>query len=251
MPRDAIISRWAACAVVLAVLVAGACDSGAVEGPDDDSEAANEQADDGGGEADERDRGGGGGGDGGGDTGGSSGGGNGGGDTGGSSGGGNGGGDGGGFSWGLPVGDISPDGSTDLYYALRSSCDEGATALEAELARAPNVLFPPELLKLYEAAVAVCRGDVERGRELYAEGAGDGGYGHGCLVREAVLSVLEQRAQNIRACRYTTSGETTGEEGTPSTEGEATTSTEGEATTTTSSTGGGSPETGGDDDDGG
>jgi hypothetical protein len=217
---DMTIPRWAACAVVIAALGAGACGSGAVEGPEDDTRAADEQADGGGGD---------GGGDGGVDGAGS-------------------------FSWNLPVGDISPDGSTDLYVALRSSCAEGETALAAELIRPPNTLFPPELRKLYEAAVAICFGDVERGRELYAEGADDGGYGHGCLVHEAVLSVLEQRPQDISDCRYTKREDIPSEEETPTTEGEpTTTSTEGGVTTTTSSAGGGGDapvESGGEGDDG-
>ena len=233
MPRDSSTSRWAACALALAAVAVGACGSGAVEGPDRDTEAADEQADGSGTDSDNG-SGGGGGEEGGGENGGGEG--------------------GGGFSWNLPVGDISPDGSTDMYYALRSSCDEGATAFAAELDRPPNVLFPPDLRKLYEAAIAICRGDVERGRELYADGAGDGGYGHGCLVREAVLSVLEQRPQNTSTCPYNKREETAGEEGTPTTEGEpTTTSTEGEETTTTPSTDGGGdepPESGGEGADG-
>jgi hypothetical protein len=219
--------------VVLAALLAGACGSGAPEGPGgDDTETAEEQADaDGGG----GDTGGGGGQGGGGDT--SGGGGQGGdGDTGG------GGGDR--YSWSLPLGDISPDAAIDLYNALRESCDEGAAAVEKEA--------DSELVQLYRAAIAICRGDVEGGRELYRGAGTSDDYGSACLVREAVLSVLEQRPQNHSACAYdkiaTTS--TSGED-TPTSEDETT--TEGQETTITPSTaaGGEAPtEPGGEGDDG-
>ena len=216
-------SRAVAVLLVTAALVwmGAACGSGAVEGPDDEASSDS----------------------GGGDTGGSGNDGSGG-DTGGD-------GDGGGrHSWSLPVGDISPDDSTILYYALRSSCDEGAEQLKESGG------YPPALLKLYEAAIAICRGDIEGGRALYAAGAGDGGYATGCLVREAVLSVLDQRPQNISACPYIKIGEeeTPSEEETPTTEGESTTSsTVGEETTITPSTVGGGdapPESGGEGDEG-
>ena len=233
MSRDATIQRWAAGVVVLAGLLAGACGSGAIEGPGDDTEAAEEQAaDDGGG----------------GDTGGGGGDGRGGGED---EGGGGGGGGGDRYSWSLPVGDISPDDSTILYYALRESCDIEDAVDSAEGS------YPHELLQLYRAAIAICRGDVEGGRELYRD-AGTGDYATGCLVNEAVLSVLDQRPQNIKECPYRKIGEEeeTGEEEeeTTTTEGETTTSsTEGEETTTTPSTaaGGEAPtEPGGEGDDG-
>jgi hypothetical protein len=240
MSRDTTIPRWAAGVAVLVTLLTGACGSGATEGPGDDTEAAEEQADDDGG-------GGATGGDGGGGaTGGEGGGGDTGGDGGESEGGGGGGGGGDRYSWNLPVGDISPDDSTILYMALRTSCDAGADQLKKSGG------YPAELLKLYDAAIAICRGDVEGGRALYADGAGTAGYDTGCLVREAVLSVLDQRPQRISACPY----RKIGEEDTPSegTEDETTTSsTEGEKTTTTPSTVGGGdapPESGGEGNDG-
>lgn len=215
MSRKATISHWAAGIVLFAALLSASCGSGAVEGPEgDDSVAAERQAND--------DGSGGGPSGGGGDPSG------GGGDR---------------YSWSLPVGDLSPDGSVDIYNALRAGCDEGEAAVDARAAQDDG--FLDELL--YRAAIAICRGDVEQGRALF-RGAGTHGAGVGCLIREAILSVLEQRPQDVSACPYDTISE--GDETTTSSpEGEETTtsSPEGEETTTTSIAGGGAAPTEPDD----
>jgi hypothetical protein len=214
MSRDLSMRRWATGVLAVAALLAAGCGSGAVEGPDE--EADDDAAQDGD-ATDEPDGGGGDGGDGGG----------GGGD------GGDGDGEGDRYSWSLPIGDVTPDDTVNVYLALRSGCEEGESEVNREAAK-EGTFLQGEVLQLYRAAIAVCRGDVEGGRALFA-GAGTGGYRSACLVRQAIISVLEQRPQDTDACPDPNT--TTSTEETTTTEGETTTTTEGETTTT--STGGG------------
>jgi hypothetical protein len=192
MSRDSSMRRWATGALVVAALLAAGCGSGAVEGPDEDADAA-QDAD----ATDEPD-----GGDGEGDR----------------------------YSWNLPIGDVTPDDTINVYLALRSSCDEGEAEVNREAAE-EGTFLQGEVLQLYRAAIAVCRGDVAEGRALFS-GAGTGGYRSACLVREAVVSVLEQRPQDVDACpephATTSTDDTTGESTTTTT-----TATDGETTTTT------------------
>jgi hypothetical protein len=191
--------RWATGALVVVALLAAGCGSGAVEGPDEDADGAQD------GDATDEPDGGGGDGDGNGD------------------------GDGDRYSWNLPIGDVTPDDTINVYLALRSSCDEGEAEVNREAAE-EGTFLQGEVLQLYRAAIAVCRGDVEEGRALFS-GAGTGGYRSACLVREAVVSVLEQRPQDVDACpepgTTTSTDDTTGESTT------TTTATDGETTTTT------------------
>ena len=197
MSRDPSMRRWATGALVVAALLAAVlaagCGSGAVEGPDEDADAAQDSD-----ATDEPD---GGGGNGEGDR----------------------------YSWNLPIGDVTPDDTINVYLALRSSCDEGEAEVNREAAE-DGTFLQGEVLQLYRAAIAVCRGDVEEGRALFS-GAGTGGYRSACLVREAVVSVLEQRPQDVDACpdpdTTTSTDDTTGESTT------TTTATDGETTTTT------------------
>lgn len=217
MSRDHSIQRWATGALVVVALSVGGCGSGAVDGPDEEDDAATDQSGDAGGGSGGDDRGDRGGGDGGG---------------------GEGNGEGGSYSWNLPVGDITPDDAYILYSALRGGCDAGAAEVGSDQYRN----LTDEQRRLYDAAIAVCRGDVESGRTLFA-GAGHGGSRSMCFIHAAVVSVLEQRPPDTSGCppnpgegttATTDPGESgTSTESTPSTEGETTGSTgEGETTTT-------------------
>lgn len=245
MSRELSIPRWATAALVVVALLVGGCGSGAVDGPDDDDDAASDQSDDGGGGSGDGDGGGGGDGDdSGGDGGGDGGDGGDGGGDGGDGGGGNGGDE---YSWSLPVGDITPDDAHILYSALRDGCEAGAAAVGS----AQYTNRTDEQRRLYDAAIAVCRGDVESGRALFA-GAGHGGSRSMCFIYAGVVSVLEQRPADTSGCppnpgegttSTTGSGETTSSTDggtTSSTDGETTTSTgEGESTTTEAGVGDG------------
>jgi hypothetical protein len=212
MSRDLWIQRWATSALVVVALLVGGCGSGAVDGPDEEDDAATDESGDAGGSGgDDRDDGGGGDGGGGGDR----------------------------YSWNLPVGDITPDDSYILYSALRGGCDAGAAEVGSDQYRN----LTDEQRRLYDAAIAVCRGDVESGRTLFA-GAGHGGSRSMCFIHAAVVSVLEQRPPDTSGCppnpgegttATTDPGESgTSTESTPSTEGEGeTTGSTGEGETTT------------------
>ncbi len=223
MSRDPSMRRWVTGALVVAALLVGGCGSGAVDGPDEDDAAASDPTDAGGGGAGDDDGG----------DGGSS-------------------GDGGGgdtdrdrYSWSLPVGDITPDDPHILYEALLDGgCDGGAAAVATDQYRN----LSDEQRRLYDAAIAVCRGDVEAGRSLFA-GAGHGGSRSMCFIYAAVVSVLEQQPPDTSGCPPnpgdgTTSTEseesTTSTESTSTTEGETTTGTgEGETTITAAGAGDG------------
>jgi len=229
MSRDPSVRRWATGALVALALVAGGCGSGAVDGPDEDADGASDEAgaDDGGG---------GDGGDGGGSNQGE--GENG---DGGENGGENGEGDR--YSWSLPIGDITPDDPHILYMALRQGCDAGAEEVDSDQYRN----LTGEQQKVYDAAIAVCRGDVESGRRLFA-GAGHGGSRSMCFIYAGVVSVLDQRPPDTSGCPPNPGGtnpsteseeSTTSTDSTTTTEGETTTTTGGAETTTTEAAGGG------------
>lgn len=224
MSRDLSIRRWATGALVVAFL-AGGCGSGAVDGPGEDDDAASDQADDtgdGSGNDDSGDRRGGGSGNEG--DGGS------GGDT-----------DRDRYSWNLPLGDLTPDDAVILYDSLKGGCEAGAAAAKDD--RSSDGLsdqyrnLTEEQRKLYDAAIAVCRGDVELGRTLFA-GAGYGGSRSMCFIYAGVVSVLEQRPPDTTGCPPNpgegTTSTTESEESETSTEPTSTTEAEAEAETTTS-----------------
>lgn len=202
MSRQPSIRRWVTGALVAVALLAGGCGSGAVEGPDED-DAASDQADEAGGGSGGDDSGDGGGGDTDRDR----------------------------FTWNLPVGDVTPDSAFIIYQALRDGgCDAGEEAVTIH-----GSILTDEQRRLYDAAIAVCRGDIESGRTLFA-GAGYGDSRSACFVHAAVLSVLDQQPPDTSGCPPNpgegTASTTEPDESSSTTEGETTTSAgEGETAT--------------------
>jgi hypothetical protein len=232
MSRDPSMRRWATGALAVVALLASGCGSGAVEGPGED-DAASDQTDDAGGGSGNDDSS---------DSGGSSGnaGGGGGGGGGNDEGGGDGDTDGDRYPWNLPVGDITPDDAFILYQALAEGCDAAQEEVDSDSDQYRNL--SDEQRQLYNAAIAVCRGNIELGRTLFA-GAGYDGSRAMCFIYAGVVSVIEQRPPDTSGCppnpgdgtpSPTESEEsTTSTESTSTTEGETTTSPgEGETTTT-------------------
>ena len=221
MSWDRSTRRWATGALAVVALLAGGCGSGAVDGPGEDDDAASDQTDNAGGGSGNDDSG----------------------DSGNGGNGGNGGGDNGGggdtdrdrYSWDLPVGDITPDDAYILYQSLREGCDAAAGEVAEGGSDQYNNLSD-EQKQTYNAAIAVCRGDVELGRTHFA-GAGHGGSRSMCFIYAGVVSVLEQRPPDTSGCPPNPGEGTTSTESTSTTEGESTTSTGDGETTSTEATG--------------
>lgn len=207
--------RMPAAALVAASLLWAptGCGSGAVEGPDADEEADRDRgtattAGDGSGQHRGGD-----------DAGGTSR---------GDGGGGGGDGDGGGgdeYSWSLPGGDLSPDGSTlqvaAAFGALRRGDCEGAASGLGDFSGRPGDFNDSEREALYRAAIAVCSGDLERGREL-AAGVRSTRFQGDCRLYKAIWSVLDQRPQAEIGCPGP-EGTSSGTTGTTDTSGTETT----------------------------
>jgi hypothetical protein len=122
-----------------------------------------------------------------------------------------------GYAWDLPLGDISPNESSELdtYNALVTGCDQGQSTLDS---RWENYRSPRSEL-LYSAAVDVCRGNLVRARQYMDAGTDYPGYegwpgwtGVGnvewdCRTYKAVRSVLDQQSQKDVKCPLASPGE--------------------------------------------
>ena len=92
------------------------------------------------------------------------------------------------------AGDVSPaEFEREVYRELRKSCSAGQRALDEKW----SIFLSPMTVLLFQAAIYVCAGDRDRGRQLFLEAAAVGFRGvrsveTACNVYKAVRSVLEQ-----------------------------------------------------------
>ncbi|MFD1145614.1 hypothetical protein [Saccharothrix hoggarensis] len=112
------------------------------------------------------------------------------------------------YGWFLPVGPDSPSFAEDNVYrqlATFRDCGAAKTTLEQEW----RSMTSPRNVLLYDAAVALCRGDESRARAMYGRAGrygwlvntgGDGSGAVDCPTYQAVRSVLDQREPQSFPC---------------------------------------------------
>jgi hypothetical protein len=108
------------------------------------------------------------------------------------------------YSWGLPSGNpgVDPLGAA-VYDELRNSCAAGQGWLDQHWEDVPS----PQTVLLFQAAVYVCDGDRESGRQMFADAearyqgwSGVDGYKSVCEIFKSVVSVLQQVERSTVDC---------------------------------------------------
>ncbi len=102
------------------------------------------------------------------------------------------------YTWGLPGGDLSVDAIGDVFNSLvAGDCATAATDLEIFLVNDP--VWTPGQEQLYRAAIAACANDLS-GARTFLQDASLTRHPGDCRLYKAVVSVVEQRAQESVDC---------------------------------------------------